>query len=268
MPAQRLAVTARTFVAVGMAAFGIHQLAYGSFARWVAKLPGWVPVPAIWPYLTGVVFVAGAGAILFGKQSRTAALILSAMILAMAVLLHPFEIAAHPGVADLWGRAGKAFALSGAAALVAGSLREERCAPALRFLESIIPLGPFFVSAFFLIAGVEHFIYARFVEQMVPAWIPARIFWAYFTGTALLAGGVGMVLPKTARLAGLLSGSMVFSWVVLLHIPRAFADLHNTAETTAIFEALAISGGAYLIAAKAAHDATPVDPGLAKRVAA
>jgi uncharacterized membrane protein len=115
-------------------------------------------------------------------------------------------------------------------------------------VESLIPLAPFLVGAFFCIAGAEHFIYSRFVPQMVPAWIPARTFWTYFTGAALLAGGIGMNVPRVARLAGTLSGVMVFSWVVLLHIPRAFANLHNTAETTAIFEALALSGAAFLVA--------------------
>jgi uncharacterized membrane protein len=268
MPAKQIAAIARTFVAVGMAAFGIHQLAYGSFARWVAKLPSWVPAPAIWPYLTGAVFAAGAAAILFRKQARTAALILSAMILAIAVLLHPFEIVSNPGVADLWGRAGKAFALSGAAALAGGSLREERAAPGIRFLESLIPLAPIFLGAFFCIAGVEHFIYAPIVKQMIPAWIPARVFWTYFTAIALLAGGVGMMVPKAARLAGALSGIMVFSWVVLLHIPRAFADLHNTAETTATFEALIISSAAFLVAARAAEASNPLNPAFTGRVAA
>ena len=248
---ERLAAISRIFVAVGMAAFGIHQLVYGNFVRWIAKLPSWAPMPGVWPYLTGVVFLAGAAAILFRKEARTAALILSWMILAIAILLHPFEIASNPTVADLWGRAGKAFALAGAAALVAASFREERVPSSLRFLESIIPLAPFFLGIFFCITGVEHFIYARFVVQMIPSWIPTRTFWTYFTGTALLAGGVGMMTPKLARLAGLWAGAMVFSWVVLLHIPRAFTDLHKTDETTAVFEALVIAGAAFLVAVKA-----------------
>src|SRR4051794_7792616 len=169
MSTAKTAAIARSFVGIGMAAFGVHQLAYGAFARWVAKLPAWVPAPSIWPYLTGVVFLAGGAAILFRKQARTAALILSAMILAFALLLSPFEIASNPSVADLWGRAGKAFALSGAAALVAGSLRDDKSASPFRFLESLIPVAPFFLAAFFCIAGVEHFIYAPFVKLMVPA---------------------------------------------------------------------------------------------------
>jgi hypothetical protein len=41
---------------------------------------------------------------------------------------------------------------------------------------------------------------------------------------------------------------MIFLWVILLHIPRAAADLRNTNEMTAVFEALAFSGAAFLVA--------------------
>jgi len=109
-----------------------------------------------------------------------------------------------------------------------------------------------------------HFVYLDFVVQMVPAWMPGRSFWAYFTGMALLAGGVGINLPLTARVAALLTGLMVFLWVVMLHLPRAFASWPESGETAAIFEALALSGMPLLLAASArtiepieADDATP-----------
>jgi uncharacterized membrane protein len=228
-----------------MLVFGIQQLAYGTFARWLAKTPAWLPLPGIWPYVTGIAFVVCAAAILLRKEARKAALVLSAMILAMGILLHPFEIAENPGVLDLWARACKVVALSGAAALVAGSLHKE---PGIARLEWLVPLGPFFLASFFLIGGIEHFVYARFVVQMIPAWIPAHTFFTYFTGTALLAGGVGILIPRVSQLAGTLVGLMIFSWVLLLHIPKALADLHKVVETTATFEALALSGAAFLTA--------------------
>jgi hypothetical protein len=40
---------------------------------------------------------------------------------------------------------------------------------------------------------------------------------------------------------------MILLWVVLLHIPRALA-LHNAGETAGIFEALAMSGIAFILA--------------------
>jgi uncharacterized membrane protein len=165
------------------------------------------------------------------------------MILVLGFVLHPFEIAANPGVLDLWARACKVVALSGAAALVAGSLHKER---GVAQLEWLVPLGPFFLASFFLIGGIEHFVYARFVVQMIPAWIPGHTFFTYLTGTALLAGGIGILVPRVSRLAGTLLALMIFSWVLLLHIPKALSDLNQVKETTATFEALAMSGAALL----------------------
>jgi uncharacterized membrane protein len=229
-----------------MLAFGIQQLAYGTFVRWLAKAPAWLPLPGIWPYATGVAFLVGGAAILLRREARKAALLVSAMILALGLLLHPSEIAANPGILDLWARALKVVALSGAAALVAGSLcKKER---GIAWLEWLIPLGPFFLASFFIMGGIEHFVYARFVYQMIPAWVPAHPFFTYFTGIALLTGGSGILIPRVARLAGILVGVMIFSWVLLLHIPKALSDLHKVSETTAIFEALALSGAAFLVA--------------------
>jgi uncharacterized membrane protein len=236
----RIAPIARVFVAMGVAEFGIFQLYSGHFARWAAKLPPWIPSHAIWPYVTGIIFAACAAAILFTKYARPAAQILSATFLAIAMLSNVFEVAANPRVADLWGRAGKVFALSGAAALVAKSIRDRG------LLSSI---APYFVGIFFCISGIEHFIYAPFVKQMIPAWIPPHTFWTYFTATCLICGGLGVMMPQTRKLAGALAGIMVFSWVIMLHIPRALADLHHNDETSGVFEALAISGAAFLIAA-------------------
>ena len=57
-----------------------------------------------------------------------------------------------------------------------------------------------------------------------------------------------MLVPKTARLAALMSGIMMFLWVVLLHIPRALADPGDVGETSGVFEALALSGAAFILA--------------------
>jgi uncharacterized membrane protein YphA (DoxX/SURF4 family) len=77
--------------------------------------------------------------------------------------------------------------------------------------------------------------------------VPGHLFWTYFAGFALIAGGIGMVVPLTARLASLLSAIMVFLWLIMLHIPRALAAPHDSNETTAVFEALAISATAFLL---------------------
>jgi uncharacterized membrane protein YphA (DoxX/SURF4 family) len=84
----------------------------------------------------------------------------------------------------------------------------------------------------------------------VPRWIPGHVFWTYFAGIALIAGGLGILVPKLTKPAALLTGTMIFLWIVLLHIPRALAAPHDANETTAVFEAIAISATAFLIAAR------------------
>ena len=63
-------------------------------------------------------------------------------------------------------------------------------------------------------------------------------FWTYFAGVALIAGGLGLVVRPTARLAAGLSALMIFSWVFLVHIPRALAGPNHANETAGVFEAL------------------------------
>ena len=115
----------------------------------------------------------------------------------------------------------------------------------------ILLLGRVGLGAFMAAAGVQHFLWEDFVQTLVPTWIPGPLFWTYFAGVALIAAGVGLVVPATTRLAGTLAGLMVFSWLLMLHIPRAVAAqaaASSRNEWIAVFEALAVSGLALLLA--------------------
>lgn len=253
---KKLAPLGRFFIAIAMVAFGVQHFVYLDFVtRVFPKLQAWVPGRPFLACVFGAFLVAAGAAIMLGKAAaRVAALLLGAVILVSFVLLHlPLAMATlHNG--GLWTNAGKALALSGGSFLVAGSLTKNLKLPANwlakigRALEKFIPLGRFFLAAFLILGGVQHFIYAEFVATLVPAWIPGHLFWTYFAGVALIAGGVGIIIPMTTRLAASLTAIMIFLWVVLLHIPRALADLHNSNETTAVFEALAMTGVAILVA--------------------
>ena len=101
-----------------------------------------------------------------------------------------------------------------------------------------------------ILAGIQHFLFADFVATLVPAWIPGSSFWTYFAGIALIAGGAGLLLRRTLQTAAALSGLMIFLWVLLLHLPRALgaAPAAQRNEWTALFEALAFSGVALILA--------------------
>jgi uncharacterized membrane protein len=256
---QQLIKVSETFgrccIGVAIIAFGIQHLVYADFVtRLMPKLPAWIPGH---PWLAcgfGIVLVIGGLAILSGKSTRAMALLLAATFLASFLVCYLPLLAAAPSHVGLWVNAGKALALSGCALLVAktspGKSGHFYLTPSVlsNTPEKLIPFGTLFLGGFFAFCGVLHFFYVHPVAELVPKWIPGHVFWTYFSGIALIAGGAGMNVPPTARTAAVLSALMIFLWLVLLHIPRAIADLGNSNETTAVFEALAVASAALLAA--------------------
>lgn len=245
-----LAGIGRLFFAVGLIAFGIGQFIYGDFLpgrapEWPAAMPGRL----IWAYLSGAILVAAGLAIATGVKARWAAIVAGAIIFVWALLRHLPALATEPNGLVLT-QTGKALALFGGAFAVAGSLSEIKGSSVINSTDGFILLGRICLGAFMVLAGIQHFYYAEFVSSLVPLWVPGKFFWTYFTGVALIAGGAGMIIPKTVWQAAVLSGLMIFLWVFLLHIPRAIlaTSAQTRNEWTAVFEALAFAGVAFVIA--------------------
>ncbi|MEP6950160.1 MAG: hypothetical protein ABI863_12825 [Ginsengibacter sp.] len=255
---ENLIKTGRAFYAVGIAGLGIQQFIYADFRPVI--LPPWpTPIPGlvIWAYLIGLCLVVAAVIILFSKKARLMSLILGIAFLLFFIGFHvtyqlflsPYSF--HLG---LWTDPLKETALSGGAFVVAGSYPEDKLnsdkSSLTRFLDKFISVGPIFFSITMIAFGIDHFLYTEFVATLVPAWIPGHTFWTYFAAVALIGSGVCIILKIKIRLVALLLGVMLFIWFVILHIPRAVADPNGTKgnEITSVFEALAFSGIAFIIA--------------------
>lgn len=102
-----------------------------------------------------------------------------------------------------------------------------------------------------VVFGVQHFIYGGFVATLVPAFMPGRLFWAYFVGVAFPAAAIGILTSMLARPAATMLGVMFFLFVVLLHIPRIVGKSSDGNEWTSGFVALAMCGGAWILASAA-----------------
>ena len=249
---ERFTTLGRYFIGFAAFASGFQQLVTGSFVRLVPALPASIPWHTGWVYATGWLLMFAGGAILLGRAARPGAVILGAMLLVMFLVLCLPQALANPFAGFMWTNPVKTLALLGGAILLAAGPEEDQAGAAFAFgrlLGRLRPLGWYLLGVFLLVAGVQHFVYASFVDSLVPAWIPpGPRFWTCLTGVALIAAGVGLALPKTARLAALLSAVMIFLWVLLLHIPRTVA-LKTLFELDGVFEALAVCGVALLVAA-------------------
>src|SRR6185295_4969355 len=132
--------------------------------------------------------------------------------------------------------------------VIAGSLHATNENGLIRFLGKLIPFASIVFALPLISFGIVHFLQAEGVSTMVPSWIPNPIFWTYFAGVALIGSGIAIILKIKLRLVATLLGAMIFSWFVILHIPRVFNSppAYLGSEITSAFLALAYSGIAFV----------------------
>lgn len=244
--------------AIGIAGLGLQQFLYPGFRPvLILEWPNWMPGEQIMVYISGLLLIASGAAIIFNTRPKQAMLILGTALLLLLLVFHiEHQLSLHPGSLGSWTDTFKLLALSGGAFVIAGSYpyydinTEYQPSAGMKLVEQLIPLGSIFFSVMMIAFGIDHFLYAQFVVTLVPSWIPFGYFWTYFAGVALASGGMAIFFRIQLRLAGILTGVMMFLWFLILHIPRAVAtpELANGNEVTSAFEALAFSGIAFTLA--------------------
>ena len=58
-------------------------------------------------------------------------------------------------------------------------------------------------ALFFVAAGIGHFIIPSFYLAMMPPWLPAPLLLVQLSGVAEVAGGIGLLIPRVRRAAGI-----------------------------------------------------------------
>lgn len=247
----RLAVIGRLFFAVALAAFGLQHLILGRFVtRLVPPVSPWGPLPPGLSPLVGILLLAIAVCVALRVRLTAVSLGFALSCLVSFVLLHlPIARAAGAWGGE-WTSAGKALTFCAVGLATAGLARSGDALDRWAGAPALDWAARFFFAAFLVLCGIQHFLWWQFVQTLVPSWIPGPRFWTYFAAVALIAGGVGLMIPPTRRLAAALTGWMIFLWVFLVHIPRALT-IRNANETTAVFEALAFAGLGWILAARA-----------------
>jgi hypothetical protein len=237
----------RLFVAVAMAAFGAQYALFAAGKNGPTPGPPWAPGAAWSAWMMAFLLVAGAATLAVSTSAGWGALGLGTLFLVRVMLVHAPALASTPRAPGPWTSAGEVLAIGGGAWVMAAQVWAERGARG-RAQVVLAEIGRFLFAAPLVVFGVQHWMYARFVAGLVPAWIPGHLFWAYGVGAAFIASAVAIATRTFARLAATCLGIMFFLWVVVLHLPRSFAAAENGNEWTSTFVALAMSGCAFALA--------------------
>jgi uncharacterized membrane protein len=116
-------------------------------------------------------------------------------------------------------------------------------------IDKLVVLGPIFFASPLAVFGAEHLAGARFLMQLVPGWMPGRLFWAYFVGVALIASAISFTLGRHVRLSGTLVGVMFLLFVVLVHLPNAAAHPKDRFAWAVVLRDFSFGFGAWAYAA-------------------
>jgi uncharacterized membrane protein len=117
-----------------------------------------------------------------------------------------------------------------------------------RGLDKIYPLGRICIAIPIAVFGADHLTAPQAIVKITPAWIPGKLFWAYFVGVALIAAALSLIFRVWSRLSATLLGIMLFCFVAMIHIPNVIAAPQSRLAWTIVGRDSAFSAGALLLA--------------------
>ncbi len=237
--------------AVSLAFFGVQLLLFATGLRDPNPMSPWTVTDRVWAGLMGVVALAGTIG-LATSYARAAATVLALLAFARALVYLP-DLAWSVRAEGDWANAFQLLAWCGACLVLAGA---PWVAPTVKAewkpsLPTVTRVGCLLFASSLPVFGVEHFVSARDIAPMVPYWIPWHLLWTYFVGLAFFAAAAAMGTRIQARLATTLLGVMFLLWVLVLWLPAIAANPGSEDDWTNAVITLAMSGGAFLIAALA-----------------
>ncbi|WP_126651312.1 DoxX family protein [Chryseobacterium aureum] len=85
------------------------------------------------------------------------------------------------------------------------------------------------MAVFILFTGISHFKFQKGMAMMIPDFIPAKMFWVYFTGVLEMAAGIGLMIPAIRELTAIL--------VIIFYVLVFIANINSSRKKINIFKA-------------------------------
>lgn len=213
----------RFLFAVAIASIAGLSLAYGDFAPNGTKLTDWFSDGEVWSYGSSGILLAASAGLCFSPTLAPSAWTIGIYFCAWAVTgairaaTQPFHVVswydvfeALAGVVATW----ILFGLSrgGARGSRTDSVATVRSMRAARILFGLACIE----------FGLGHFVYPDYTASMVPSWLPNRLGFAYLTGFAHVAAGMGLIADMLPRLAITLEAIMMSLFGLMVWLPSLF----------------------------------------------
>lgn len=200
---------------IGLAGLGVLGLVVGDFAlQWQPVAP-WVPGRRLLAYAAAVLMLGLAPALLLHRTAKTASRILF-VYLALWLLLKVPALCVAPQTEGVWLAAGEIVVLfSGGWAVcieLGGMSRRTLNSAYMLFGAALLPIG------------LSHLVYLKITIDLVPAWLPFRVFWAALTGVGQMLCGIAVLSGVLRRFAAYTEAGMISLFTLLIWVPAAITQ--------------------------------------------
>jgi len=233
-----------------LAVFGAQHIVFLSLV--VNGVPAWMPGHLFWALFVGVALIAAALSLTTGIMADKAALLAGVMLFCFVLMIYVPNLVQNPGdlaVTQLL----RDLSMSGGALALAGTLAENGRWSKLGWIAVV---GRYFFALGIVDFGVENFVHPQYApvvpepDLLMPAWIPAHMVYASFSGVILVACGVAMLVNFRTRLAGVVAGIAFFALTIFFYLPMEVVhpSIEISGELDQLAQALGMSGAALLVA--------------------
>jgi len=234
---------------IGMIGLGMLALIYGDFALVWQPVAPWVPGRTALAYGSGVLMLACGAGLVFRGTAAWAVRILFPYLIVWALLKVPALVVA-PQIEGVWLGFGELAVLLAGGWILFARLSELREGSALAFAagDSGIRIAKYFFAIWLIPIGVSHFFYVKETINLIPAWIPFRMFWAYLTGAGHIAAGLGVLFSVVPCVAATAEAAMLSIITILVWVPAVLAAPRTRMPWTAFFISWAITAAVWVVA--------------------
>lgn len=136
--------------------------------------------------------------------------------------MHPIILAMFLGISST----AVAMCTAGIALIVIGLWAAKNDIAQARGLDKIVALANLCFAVPLAVFGALHLFGPQFVQDIVPRYMPGRMFWVYFVGCALIGASLSIATKIAVRWSGLLVGIMMFMFVAMLYLPGGLRQMH------------------------------------------
>jgi uncharacterized membrane protein len=212
-------------------------------------VPEGVPARAVLIYLCALVPLVSGMGLLWRRTATAAARLLLAFLLLWFLLLRLPYMAVSFTV-GVWYSACQTAVIVAAAWVLYVWFATDRDRQRTGFAtgESGLRIARVLYGLALIPFGLAHFLYLEATAPLVPAWLPAHVAWAYFTGAAFVAAGIAVIIGVQARLAAALSALQIGLFTLVVWVPVVSSGSANESQWAEFVVSWILTAAAWVVA--------------------